>query len=117
MNSALPVPPADFEERLRFEMQQKQPSSDCAGISDILLYALGQYPVLYALLAGYGPTCAGEALGLEAGRHISEDLRTLYIRQKAKRGEIQQYLKTRNLARLRGSTVAVGTTIAERGRR
>ena len=76
--------------------KQKQPTSDCAGISDILLYALGQYRVLYALLAGCGPMRAGEALGLEVGKHISEDFRTLYIRQKAKRGEIQQHLKTRN---------------------
>ena len=44
-----------------------------AGISDILLYALGQYRVLYALLAGCGPMRAGEALGLEVGKHISED--------------------------------------------
>ena len=76
--------------------KQKQPTSDCAGISDILLYALGQYRVLYALLAGCGPMRAGEALGLEVGKHISEDFRTLYIRQKAKRGEIQQHLKTIN---------------------
>lgn len=39
---------------------------------------------------------AGEALGLEIGKHISKDCRTLYIRQKAKRGEIQPYLKTQN---------------------
>ena len=37
---------------------------------------------------------AGEALGLEIGKHISEDFRTLYIRQKAKRGKIQPYTKT-----------------------
>ena len=52
--------------------------------------------MLYALLAGCGPLRAGEALGLEIDKHISEDCRTLYIRQKAKRGEIQTYMKTRN---------------------
>jgi len=49
-----------------------------------------------ALLAGCGPLRAGEALGLEIGKHISPDCRTLYIRQKAKRGEIQPYMKTQN---------------------
>ena len=37
---------------------------------------------------------AGEALGLEIGKHISEDCRTLEIVQKAKRGIIQDHLKT-----------------------
>jgi hypothetical protein len=41
------------------------------------------------------PTPRGEALGLEIGKHISEDFRTLYIVQKAKRGELQPYLKTK----------------------
>ncbi len=73
---------------------QRQPSSTCAGISDILLLALGQYRILYALLAGCGPLRAGEALGLEVNKHISPDFHTLYVVQKAKRGEIQPYLKT-----------------------
>ena len=74
---------------------QNQPASDCAGISDIVFYAVGQYRVLYALLAGCGPLRVGEALGLEIGKHVSEDFRTLYIRQKAKRGVVQPYLKTK----------------------
>src|SRR5262249_1884201 len=45
--------------------QQRQPSTTCAGVSDILLYAHGQYRVLYALLAGCGPLRAGEELRLE----------------------------------------------------
>ena len=76
--------------------QQRQPSTTCTGMSDILLFARGQYQVLYALLAGCGPLRAGEALGLEIDKHISEDFRTLYIVQKAKRGVIQPYLKTKN---------------------
>ena len=50
--------------------------------------------MLDALLAGCGPMRAREALGLEIGKHISEDCRTHYIRQKAKRGELQLYTKT-----------------------
>lgn len=65
-------------------------------MSDILLFARGQYQMLYALLAGCGPLRAGEALGLEIDKHISEDFRTLHIVQKAKRGVIQPYLKTKN---------------------
>lgn len=75
---------------------QKQPSTDRKGMESILKEATGQYRVLYALLAGCGPMRAGEALGLEIGKHTSEDCRTLYIRQKAKRGELQPYTKTPN---------------------
>ena len=52
--------------------------------------------MLYELLAGCGPLRVGEALGLEIEKHISKDFRTLTIVQKAKRGEIQPYLKTIN---------------------
>ena len=62
----------------------------------MLAFASGQYRVLYALLAGCGPLRVGEALGLEIGKHISQDFRTLSIVQKAKAGEIQPYLKTKN---------------------
>jgi integrase len=75
---------------------QKQPSTDKKGMESILKEAAGRYRVLYALLAGCGPLRAGEALGLEIGKHICEDCRTLYIRQKAKRGDIQPFLKTQN---------------------
>ena len=76
--------------------KQRQPTSDGAGISNILLTAAGRYRMLYALLAGCGPLRVGEALGLEIDKHISSDFRTLQIVQKAKCGEIQDYLKTRN---------------------
>jgi integrase len=75
---------------------QRQPTSTCDGVTDIVLFATGQYRVLYALLAGCGPLRAGEALGLEIDKHMSSDSRTLRIVQKAKRGIIQPYLKTRN---------------------
>ena len=76
--------------------QQRQPSTNRDGMEAILKETTGQYRVLYALLAGCGPLRAGEAFGLEIGKHISNDCRTLYVRQKAKRGEIQPYLKTQN---------------------
>ena len=57
--------------------RQRQPSTDCEGATAILAAATGQYRVLYALLAGCGPLRAGEALGLEIRKHISEDCRTL----------------------------------------
>ena len=75
---------------------QKQPSTTGEGMGRILRASVGQYRVLYALLAGCGPLRAGEALGIEIDKHISEDFRTLYIRQKAKRGAIQPYMKTQN---------------------
>jgi hypothetical protein len=75
---------------------QRQPTTTVEGVTEILKAADGQYRVLYALLAGCGPLRAGEALGLEVGKHISPDFRTLHIRQKAKRGVIQPYMKTQN---------------------
>jgi hypothetical protein len=74
---------------------QHQPSTTSEGMAKILQRATGQYRMLYALLAGCGPLRAGEALGLELGKHFSPDFRTLYIRQKAKRGIIQPHLKTK----------------------
>ena len=76
--------------------KQNQPSTTSQGMAEILRHAGGQFRVLYALLGGCGPLRAGEALGLEIGKHISEDCRTLYIRQKAKRGKIQPNLKTKH---------------------
>jgi hypothetical protein len=75
---------------------QNQPTTNSEGVETILAKATGQYQVLYALLAGCGPLRAGEALGLAIGKHISSDCRTLNIRQKAKGGLIQPYLKTKN---------------------
>jgi hypothetical protein len=76
--------------------EQNQPSTTSEGMTKIPDKAAGQYRVLYALLAGCGPLRAGEALGLEINKHISPDFRTLYIQQKAKRGVIQPYLKTKS---------------------
>ena len=73
---------------------QRQPTIDCSGISDIILFATGQYRMLYALLAGCGPLRIGEALGLEIDKHISPDFRTLAIRQNVKRRKIHDHLKT-----------------------
>ena len=75
--------------------EQRQPSTNSDGMAGILFRSGGQYRVLYALLAGCGPLRAGEALGLSL-EHVSEDRRTLTIIQKAKRGVIQPYLKTKN---------------------
>jgi hypothetical protein len=77
----------------------RQPSTTSDSLTTIINNAAGNYRMLYALLAGCGPLRAGEALGLEVGKHISPDFRTLYVMQKAKRGEIQPYLKTKNGAR------------------
>ena len=75
---------------------QRQPSTTSEGLTAIIAHARGQFQMLYALLAGCGPLRAGEALGLEIGKHISSDRRTICVSQKAKRGLIQPYLKTKN---------------------
>jgi integrase len=75
---------------------QRQPTTTSEGVTTIVANAKGQYQMLYALLAGCGPLRIGEALGLEIDKHIFPDCRTLHIIQKAKRGDIQQYLKTKH---------------------
>jgi integrase len=75
--------------------EQNQPAVDRGEMTAILQEAEEPYCTLYALLAGCGPMRAGEALGLDI-RSIHEDFRTLEIVQKAKRGELQDYMKTKN---------------------
>jgi integrase len=75
---------------------QRQPTTTSEGVTAIVAKAKGQYQMLYVLLAGCGPLRVGEALGLEIDKHIFPDCRTLHIIQKAKRGDIQQYLKTKH---------------------
>ena len=68
---------------------QRQPKFSIETMSAIVQNATGQYRVLYALLAGSGLRI-GEALGLEVGKHISNDCRTLYVRQSVWEGETQK---------------------------
>jgi len=82
----------------------------------ILKEANEQYAVLYALLAGCGPMRAGEALCLEIDKHISEDCRTLYIRQKAKRGILQPYTKTRSGTEVNLDGECIGRDVDSGGR-
>jgi len=67
---------------------QRQPTFSAEAVTSIVKNAGGQERILYALLAGTGLR-VGEALGLELGEHISEDCRTLYIRQSAWAGKTQ----------------------------
>ena len=77
----------------------------------ILREAQEPYRTLYALLAGCGPMRAGEALGLDI-RSIHPDSRTLDIVQKAKRGELQGYMKTKNADSKHGRVVDLPVELA-----
>jgi integrase len=68
---------------------QRQPKFTTETMSAIVQTATGQYRVLYALLAGSGLRI-GEAVGLEIGKHISTDCRTLYVRQSVWQGATQK---------------------------
>lgn len=73
---------------------QHQPTTDAEGIAAILREEKNaSFRMLYGLLSGCGPLRIGEALGLSI-ENISPDRRTLCIRQKAKRGLLQPFLKT-----------------------
>jgi len=76
---------------------QHQPSFLTEHVSKIVANSTGQERMLYALLAGTGLR-AGEVLGLEIGKHISADCRTLFIRQSVWEGNTQDP-KTKNAHR------------------
>lgn len=90
---------------------QKQPTVDRDEMTAILREAEEPYRTLYALLAGCGPMRAGEALGLDI-RSIHEDFRTLEIVQKAKRGELQDHMKTKNADSRHGRVVDLSESLA-----
>jgi len=91
--------------------EQNQPTVERGEMTAILQEAEGPYCTLYALLAGCGPMRAGEALGLDI-RSIHEDFRTLEIVQKAKRGELQDHMKTKNADSRHGRVVDLSEPLA-----
>jgi len=73
--------------------KQNTPHFTSDVITGILASSKGYKQMFCALLGGTGLR-AGEALGLEVGKHISDDFSTLYIRQKVRRGRLEGFLKT-----------------------
>src|SRR6516225_4300349 len=94
-----------------FIEDQKQPTVDRHGMEAILREATEPYRTLYAFLAGCGPMRAGEALGLDI-KSIHPDFRTLDIVQKAKRGKLQDYMKTKNADTKHGRIVDLPAKLA-----
>jgi len=94
-----------------FIEDQNQPTVHKDGMESILREAAEPYRTLYALLAGCGPMRAGEALGLDI-KTIHPDFRTLDIVQKAKRGELQDYMKTKNADSRHGRVVDLSEPLA-----
>jgi integrase len=71
---------------------QNTPCSTNEIVTGLVAIMEGQGRMLIGLLAGSGLR-VGEALGIEIDKHISADYRTLFIRQKVRRGKIEQFLK------------------------
>ncbi len=76
---------------------QRRPYFTAEMVSAIISHADEQGRVLYALLGGTGLRI-GEALGLEVGKHISQDFRTLDVQQSVWRAAVQTP-KTRSAVR------------------
>jgi integrase len=62
-------------------------------VTGILQSSKGYKQMFLALLAGTGLR-AGEASGIEIDKHISDDFKTLYIRQKVRRTKLEDFRKT-----------------------
>ncbi len=73
--------------------KQKRPSISSKIMTGLANYGVTLYRVLFILLAATGARI-GEMLGIEIGKHISPDFRTIFIRQKVRKGKIECYLKT-----------------------
>jgi integrase len=73
--------------------KQNTPHFTSEVITGILASSKGYKQMFCALLGGTGLR-AGEALGLEVDKHISDGFRTLYVRQKVRRGKLEDFLKT-----------------------
>lgn len=73
--------------------KQKRPSISSEIMTGLANYGVTLYRVLFILLGATGARI-GEMLGLEIGKHISPDFRTIFIRQKSYKGRIEHYLKT-----------------------
>src|SRR5258707_2260510 len=73
--------------------KQNTPHFTSEVITGILGFSRGYKQTFCALLGGTGLR-VGEASGLEIDKHISEDFRTLYIRQKVRRAKLEHFLKT-----------------------
>jgi integrase len=74
---------------------QNTPTFEAAEVETILTAAKELFRVLYCLLAGSGLRIA-EAMGLEIGKHFSNDCSIVYVRQqRSKKGhKIEKYPKT-----------------------
>jgi integrase len=73
--------------------KQNTPHFTSEVVAGILAASTGYKQMFCALLAGSGLR-VGEASGLEIEKHVSEDFKTLYIRQKVRRGKLEHFLKT-----------------------
>jgi integrase len=73
--------------------KQNTPHFTSEVIAGILAASKGYKQMFCALLAGTGLR-AGEAMGLEIDKHVSQNFRTLYIRQKVRRTKLENFLKT-----------------------
>jgi len=73
--------------------KQNTPHFTSEVIAGVLASSKGYKQMFCELLAGSGLR-VGEASGLEIDKHVSEDFKTLYIRQKVRRGKLELFLKT-----------------------
>jgi integrase len=73
--------------------KQNTPHFSSEVVSGLVKSFTGYKQLFFALLAGTGLR-AGEASGIEIDKHISPDCKTLYIRQKVRRGNVEDFLKT-----------------------
>jgi integrase len=87
------VGPRDVPAMSASQSKQDTPHFTREVIAGILKSSKGYKQMFCALLGGTGLR-AGEAIGLEIDKHISEDFRTLYVRQKVWRTKLELFLKT-----------------------
>jgi integrase len=77
---------------------QKRPAFDSETVTRLVGSASWYVQIVYVLAAASGMRI-GEVLGLEIGKHFTDNFSTVLVRQKARKCKMENYLKTDNAYR------------------
>jgi len=75
------------------ESEQNSPSFSTEVMTELAKHSKPREQMLF-VVAGAGGFRIGEVLGIEIGKHLSADCSTVFVKQQARRGRVENRLKT-----------------------